>query len=310
MTALTKSLTCLAAMLAVCDADADELPAPKVCQLGQVVSLNVTTGAEGMIFVNGDVDGHKGDFLIDTGGMGLVLNFTTSTHLSNGPQRAFMSGQLVGGTTLDYGVFAKRLVIGGISSVNPWFLVAPDRILPSDAIGNIQPHALWPYDVEIDFWKGKLNLFLKNQCPGHVVYWTKEPYAAVPMVLDDAGHITVRAVLDGKSVDALVDTGSQSSFISLRAASHILDVDEDTKGMTSADPVFINNAVHAKRYHYPFKSLTFEGIAIANPKIEIADTGNDSRRDPLILGIGVLRQLHLFVAYDESRLYLTLAEAK
>jgi predicted aspartyl protease len=288
---------------------AEDQPQPKACQMGRVAALDLKTGGEGMAFLNGTVDGHKGTFLIDTGGMGLVLSMSTGFQLGSQPQRAFIGGEFVGGTKLDYTISAKRLQIGDITSVGPWFLLAPDHMLPSDAIGNIQPHALWPsYDVEIDFAQGKLSLFLANQCPGHVVYWTHKPYAAVPMVVDVNGHITVQALLDGKPIDAMIDTGSQSAMISLKAASHILDIDENTNGVSSLGSVVINNEVRAQRYRFPFKSLTFEGIAINNPRIEIADTGSDSRKDPLLLGIGVLRQLHLFIAYDENKLYLTGAE--
>jgi predicted aspartyl protease len=277
--------------------------------MGRAAALDLKTGGEGMIFLGGIVDGHKGNFLIDTGGMGLVLDMSTGFRLGPSPQRAFMGGEFVGGTKLDYGIGAKRLQIGNITSVDPWFLMAPDHMFASDAIGNIQPHALWPfYDVEIDFAQGKLNLFLTNQCPGHVVYWTHKPFATVPMIVDGDGHITVQAMLDGKPVKTMIDTGSQNSMISLRAASHILDIDENTSSVASLGSVVINNEVKAQRYRFPFKSLTFEGIAISNPKIEIADTGSDSRKDPLLLGIGVLRQLHLFIAYDENKLYLTGAE--
>jgi predicted aspartyl protease len=295
------------------DAPAPALPekqAPQICQLGQAASLDVKTGAEGMIFVGATVDGHKGDFLIDTGGMGLVLNATTATRLDNTPQRAFLGGEFFGGSKLEYGVLAKRMQIGSMSTTQPWFLIAPDRFFASDAMGNIQPHSLWPrYDVEIDFMKGKLNLFLPNQCPGNVIYWTHEAYAAVPMTLDVSGHIVVGAVLDGKPIDAVIDTGAQRSLLSLRAASHNLDIDEDSKGIEARGSVVINEDVEAKRYRYPFKTLTFEGITIDNPQIEIANTGNDSRHDPLVLGIALLRQLHLFIAYDEKKLYLTPAEA-
>jgi predicted aspartyl protease len=299
----------LAFLLLSTPASSQDQPQPKICQMGRAAAFDAKTGGEGMIFLDGTVDGHRGNFLIDTGGMGLVLGMSTGFRLESKPQRAFIGGEFVGGTKLDYGIGAKRLQIGNITSTSPWFLLAPDHMLPSDATGNIQPHALWPsYDVEIDFAQGKLNLFLTNQCPGHVVYWTHKPYAAVPMVVDGNGHITVQAMLDGKPVDAMIDTGSQSSMISLRAASHILDIDKNTEGVSSLGSVVINNEVKAQRYRFPFKSLTFDGIAIGNPKIEIADTGSDSRKDPLLLGIGVLRQLHLFIAYDENKLYLTGAE--
>ncbi len=287
----------------------DKQAAP-VCRLGQAAALDVKTGAEGMVFLGATVDGHAGDFLVDTGGMGLVLNATTGVHLDNAPQRALVGGKFVGGSEMEYGVLAKRMQIGGMTAIQPWFLIAPDRFFASDAMGNIQPHALWPsYDVEIDFMKGKLNLFLPNQCPGNVVYWTHQPYAAVPMKLDALGHVVVEAMLDGKPIDALIDTGSQRSLLSLRAASHSLDLDEDSKGMEARGSVVINEDVEAKRYRYAFKTLTFEGITIDNPQIEIDNTGSDSRHDPLVLGIAVLRQLHLFIAYDEKKLYLTPAES-
>ena len=308
-----RELSSIAAISVLCitPAIAQEPPAspPKVCQLGRVASIDLKTGAEGMVFLDGTVDGQRGDFLVDTGGAGLLLSYEAAYRLGATPMRSFMSGAFIGGTTLDYGVAAKRLQIGNMTTTAPWFLLAPSHMFPSDAMGNVQPHALWPpYDIEIDFRAGKLNLFQTNQCRGHVVYWTHKPYAAVPMTINPDGHIAVQTILDGKPVSALLDTGSQNSLISLRAASHILDIDETTKDVTSLGAVMINGEVKAQRYRFPFKTLTFEGISISNPKIDIADTGNDSRKDPLLLGIGVLRQLHLFIAYDESMLYLTGAE--
>jgi predicted aspartyl protease len=285
-------------------------PSPQICQLGQTASLDLITGGEGMPFLEGTVEGRSGKFLVDTGGLGLVLAFSTATQMKNGPQRGLLGVRMVGGVSLDYGVSAQDFIIGPFKNPTAWFVVAPDGAFPSYAIGNIQPHSMWgSYDIEIDFWKSKLNLFLQNQCPGHVVYWTHQPYAAVPIQLDYAGHLIVQANLDGKLVDAVIDTGAQKSFLSLKTASHMLDIDESSPGMVSLGQIDINGMVQAKRYRYPFKSLTFEGISIANPDIEIDDTGNDSKKAPLILGIGILRQLHLFIAYDENRLYLTSAEA-
>lgn len=263
-----------------------------------------------MVFLSGSVEGRSGKFLVDTGGIGMILGFSTATQLKSGPQRSFGGISMVGGVNLTYGVAARDFNVGTFKISGAYFIVAPDRTLPSYAIGNIQPHSLWTTsDIEIDFWKSKLNVFLPNQCPGHVVYWTHDPYAAVSMKPNLEGHLVVQANLDGKLIDALIDTGAQKSFLSLRAASHFLDIDESTPGMIGRGTMDINEMVRAKRYHYPFKSLTFEGISIANPDIEIDDTGSDSKNEPLVLGIGVLRQLHLFIAYDENKLYLTSAEA-
>ena len=67
-------------------------------------------------------------------------------------------------------------------------------------------------------------------------------------------------------------------------------------------------------YDFPFGMLNFEGIAIRNPKIHLIPGQNfdpHGRDDTsVILGMSVLRQLHLYVAYDEQKLYLTAAEAQ
>lgn len=311
---MKRSLSIAAVLLclgSVADAQNVAPPSPSpVCQLGEAGSLDLSTGAEGMVFLTGAVEGRAGKFVVDTGGMGMLLNFSTATHLKGGPQQGLMGVRLIGGIDLRYGIWAHDFDIGSFKYPTAWFLIGPDQFFSSNAIGNIQPHSLWNnYDTEIDFWKGKLNLFLFNQCPGHVVYWTHGAYAAVPMTVDTAGHITVQANLDGKLINALIDTGSQKSLMSLKTASQVLGIDESTAGMINRGQVDINGMVQAKRYHYPFKSLTFEGVSIADPDIEISDTGKDSKDAEIILGIGVLRQLHLFIAYDEKRLYLTAAEA-
>ncbi|MBV8977954.1 MAG: aspartyl protease family protein [Alphaproteobacteria bacterium] len=291
-------------------APAPQSPPEKICQLSQAGSLDLKTSGTGMVFLDADLDGHKGRFLVDTGGLGLVLSSSVAQHLQGDLHRTAFGVRMVGGVDLDVEIAAKRLQIANFAITAPRFIIVRYDTVPLEEMGIIQPHALWPsYDIELDFVKGKLNLFLPDQCPGHVVYWTHDAYASVPMQADLFGHLTVQAQLDGNTIDTLLDTGAQTSTASLRSVSHNLDIDERTQGMKAAGSINFNGNVEAKRYRYPFKTLSFEGLTIYNPNIEIADTGNDSRHDPLVLGIGVLRQLHLFIAYDEDRVYLTPAEA-
>lgn len=292
-------------------AEDNTAPSAKICQMTQVASLDAKTGPGGMLYLEGDVDGHRGDFMLDTGGLGLIVNYSTARHLGNGPRLGRGGGvEMIGGVELNLVVPAQMVQFGNVASPKPWFAVAPDNLVGiSGEIGFFQPHALWPdFDVEIDFAKSKVNLFLTNQCPGHVVYWTHQPYAEVPMSVDTFGHITVQAVLDGKPIEARLDTGSQISIATLASLTHALGIDSGTPDLVANGTDVLNGVVKAKKYRYPFKTLTFEGISINNPDIEIVDTGHDSRSDHLLVGIGVLRQLHLFIAYDENKLYLTGAE--
>jgi Aspartyl protease len=132
----------------------------------------------------------------------------------------------------------------------------------------------------------------------------------VPMKLDENRHITIPVTLDGKQLIAVADTGAARSFMSLDVAKAIFGLDEKNPALKSLGAVSINNVASEQLYHYPFQSLTFEGIAVRNPDIAITKGSDDDKDDPqLVIGIGVLRQLHLYIAYKEQVLYLTPAEA-
>jgi predicted aspartyl protease len=310
---MTRVLAALVLAVALCGAaQADTAPpAPQApCELPMLASLDFRTTPEGMIALPGSIDGHKGGILVDTGGIHAVVGLAVAGRLASPIKPMSMGESFIGGTRLDYGVRVDNFVLGPLSFEKIWFLVAPDRMMDGDLIGEIQPHALSGINFEIDFVKGKFNMFAKGTCPGQVVYWTKEPYARVPMEMDGLGHIIVNAMLDGKPIKAFIDTGSQNSSMSLKATSHAFGIDEKTPAIKTLGSTTINGMVSASAYRYPFASLTFDGIAVKSPNIVIMDAGRSDTRDAeLIVGIGVLRQLHLFIAYDEKMLYLTAAGA-
>jgi predicted aspartyl protease len=279
------------------------------CSLPQYASIDFATLADGMISLPGAVDGHRGGFLLDTGGFSGVLSWGTAKQLSHPIQNSYVEGVFAGGTALDSAVVANRFELGPLSFANVRFLVAPDRMIDPELVGNIQPHSMSNVNFEIDFLKGKFNVFGPSACLGHDAYWTHDAYAKVPMDVSHEGHISVEARLDGKPVNVIIDTGAQNSIMSLKAARRLFDIDEKNPGFKPLGSTNVNNMVTASTYRWPFASLTFEGIEIKNPDILIMDTGADSRAAELVVGIGVLRQLHLYIAYDERMLYLSAAEA-
>jgi len=291
-------------------ARADDAALPKTCNLPLLASLDLETTTAGMVVVPGTIDGHKGGLLVDTGGLAGVLGWATAKQLTHSPYISAYSGVLAGGAELSSGVTVERFELGPLTFEKVGFLIAPDRMMSGDEIGVLQPHAITNLNYEIDFVKGKLNLFRQGACPGYDVYWTKAAYAKIPMDVDSRGHMSVNAVLDGKPVTVLIDTGAQSSTMSLKTAKKIFGVDESNPATKSLGQFSVNNLVDATVYRYPFSSLTFQDISINHPSIAIMDTGrSDSDDAEMVIGIGVLRQFHIFIAYDEKLLYLTPAEA-
>jgi len=301
------------AIVAVCvtaHGHADELTPSQICNLSLLASLDVETTPEGMILVPATIDGHKGSFLVDTGGLAGVLGRATAKQLTNSPYTSSFAGVLTGGATLSAGITVDRFELGPLVFEKVGFLVAPDRMLGGDQMGVLQPRAITGLNYEIDFAKGKLNLFRQGVCPGHEVFWTKAAYAKIPMRADPRGHIRVEAVLDGKPLSVLIDTGAQSSSMSLKTAKRVFNIDERTPDTKLVGHVSVNNLVSGTAYRYPFSSLTFGGIAIDRPDIVIMDTGKSDADDAeMVVGIGELRRFHIFIAYDENAVYFAPAEA-
>jgi predicted aspartyl protease len=306
-----RALAALLAVLCICvDAKADDAPKPQACAMTPLASLDAGTDAAGMILVPATVDGHTGGLLVDTGGLAGVIGWGTAKQLKHSPYIPDFGGVLTGGATIDAGVTVERFSLGPLTFENVGFLVAPDRMLRGNEMGILQPHAITSLNYEIDFVKGKLNLFRQGVCPDRDVYWTQGPYAKVPMEVDYRGHIHVNVLLEGKPMRALIDTGYQFSTMSLKTARKVFGLDERNPALKSLGPYNINNLVDAAAWRYPFASLTFEGIAIDHPNIVVMDSGADTDEAEMIVGIGVLRQFHIFIAYDEKALYLTPAEAR
>jgi hypothetical protein len=176
-------------------------------------------------------------------------------------------------------------------------------------------------DFDFDFAANKINLFSQDHCIGNVVYWWAPAVAAIPMVLNDAGHITLRVELDGRRLNAMLDTGASATFLNLDLARRTFRVDLDAPDVERAGEV--TGGYSANVYRRRFKTLAFGNVTLANPMITMFPdmmtgmtsnaprTGSLIRDDrglpDIILGMDTLSQLHVYVASGERRLYVTAA---
>jgi hypothetical protein len=58
--------------------------------------------------------------------------------------------------------------------------------------------------------------------------------------------------------------------------------------------------------------MTFGGVSVVNPDIMLVPDSVSrmhASSDHIVLGMGILRQLHLYIAYHEKELYVTPASA-
>ncbi len=210
-------------------------------------------------------------------------------------------------------------VVLGAQHGSSQFMVSANPGVPFDGV--IAIDRLARQDVDLDFGARRINYFSPDHCESKVVYWPHQVLSVIPVKLEQ-GHIDVRVELDGHPLRALIDTGSTPTNLRLDRAKEKLDFSPDAPpppGTPKGDP---------ERQVYPrrFSTLSFDGVTVNNPMIVIQplDFGGgkgdttilasraqhkddiDNRLSPdMIIGMDILRHLHIYLAANEEKLYVT-----
>ena len=125
--------------------------------------------------------------------------------------------------------------------------------------------------------------------------------------------------LDGRRVDAVLDTGVANTNLDLDAAQRDFKVDVNAPDVEKTGE--LKGGFTANVYRRRFKTLTVEGVTVANPMVELLPnlvvnwprverTGSLVRKDeaPLVgWHASTLSKLHVYIAYYERKLYISAA---
>jgi hypothetical protein len=204
--------------------------------------------------------------------------------------------------------------------------------LPID--GALAPDLMTRNDVELDFAAGKFNIFSQDHCEGHVVYWPNNGVDVVPFQMSRDGkigrpdsHIRVPVTVDGRPFMATINTGEARSTMTANEAKYQFNVTADTPGSVPRGTVGGNP--DDKVFSHVFGNLSFGGVNVANPEMAIVPNlvgnrltnvlgpggergtryDNPNLVSQVTIGMDVLRKLHLYIAFDERKLYITAAAA-
>jgi predicted aspartyl protease len=271
------------------------------CNLFRLAQVPMEVGESGLPTVPMTINGHSVKMLVDTGGVqtDIVMHKAVEFNLDLRRDR-FRRMVQYGGAVIDQFVTVDEVALDQLTTKGMPFAVSPDDALLPEFDGTLAPNVLTQYDVDFDFGNGQFSLFSPKHCEGKVVYWTAEGYSEVPFAADLSGHILVPVLLDGKVIMAGLDTGAQKSTLSLETAMATFGF---KKPGDEEDGI----------YTYPFQTLTMRGVTVRNPNVllvpdslsKIVKHGGPQ----MILGMTALRQLHLYIAYKERKLYITAASA-
>ena len=309
---MNKSLFLACAVLATCvgtSARAEECAAPRLENTVQMEPIVGSGGGDqGEVAVPIILNGTEKKFLLDTGG-GSMNYIKSAVALKLGMFRTdnFVALDLAGNKSYRVGG-ARYLKFGAISTQDVTvFQEVPD--LAFDGI--LSAGTMNGDDLDMDFGAMRLNFFSADHCPGGVVYWPHQALAVVPVTLAQ-GHFELATTLDGHPLTAVIDTGSPWSILSSEWAQKNLGFSPEAPATQM--PGVPRDEPDKQIYFRKYSELSFPGIAITKPLVIIRpvqfgdgdDSGTTKRRAPdLIIGMEVLRHLHLYYATSEQKFYIT-----
>jgi len=298
-------LVFLFAALALAPARADE-----DCPLTRMVSLDMLPSSADAVVVENFIGDHPIHMIVDTGAYLTSLTETKATELGLEIQTSsttYLTG--FGGLRLDRFVTISDYRIGHLRAGRMDYTLLPPGFLPPGIGGLLGADFLGNYDVDFDFARGKFNLFSPHHCYGKVGYWTAEPPHAISLSESSNGvHIYAYVQLDGKEARVMIDTGATHTVMSLETAQSRYDIADDDPRLVSVPGP--NGTSGAKRF--PFRQMSFGDVRVDNPDIILVPDSvahHSSSDTAMILGLSVLKHLHLYIAYGEHKLYVTDASA-
>jgi len=297
------ALVALTLGLLVCPAAAEEK-----CQLVRIAALDMGTDLA-HVTVPAAIGDQPLTMIVDTGGVFTSLSESKAATLGLHPQMIDPGStwlSIYGGIRISHYASVSDFTLGRMKARKLDYPLLPFGFFPPGVDGLLAQDFLANFDLDFDFANAKLNLFSKDHCKGRVIYWTHDPVATIPFTTDEVRNIYVHVQLDGHDVKAQLDTGSPRSAMSLETAEYRYNLDDASPLLTHVPGP--NGTKNAR--HYPFKQLLFDGVTVANPDITLVPD-REAKMGPygpdLIIGMSILRQLHLYVAYGEKNLYVTAA---
>lgn len=293
------------AVLATLPASAEE-----DCRLQLAASLPMTY-YEGVVTVDAAIGDHPLKLIVDTGAPLTMLREKVAAQMGLKYEilKRWQYASVFGGVHVYRSATVKDFTLGKLRGSGLTVMLMPEderqTWVPDGVLG---ANVLSVYDVDFDFAHGKLNLFLPHRCPGKAVYWTQNDDLVAKLPMDFHGdHIRVPVQIEGKKIDAILDTGSTDTILDQETYMSSFGLTPQSPGIqehhSAVDPT--------PRYAYTFKTLMLEGVTVNNAKVGFISQEYSKNPDyKMLLGMDILRQLHLFIAYKEKVLFVTSASVQ
>ncbi|MBV8682299.1 MAG: aspartyl protease family protein [Caulobacteraceae bacterium] len=295
----------------------DKPAATTTCNLEQIGELQIHTVA-GQLVVDGSINGQTVQMVVDTGSPGTLLSRPAAVALGL-PIRKFEGVQFYGVGGKDSGESAriKEFKVGALTASDFDMAVTGEGDM-GGAQGLLGAHFLLQADIEFDVPDGKLRFFMPNTCQtNQVVYWRK-PYAVAPMLGAKDDTIKVKVLVNGRPIEAQMDTGSSISVLTRKGADDLgvragAGDEAGVVRMQGIGPRTVPVSSHV------FSSFAFGDETIHNARIPVGDLFVDStvsvlgsnigqsavEQPQMLLGADFFRSHRIYVSRGQRKVYVS-----
>jgi predicted aspartyl protease len=280
---------------------ADEAAGCVAVRLGETTVATLRNAPIVTLFANGAAV----TLLLDTGAQTTILTPAVAQRIGAQRPRIEFQRQMRGiaGSLQTSEVELRSFTLGGAAI--PWRKV---RVAPIDVAsvfsgpldGVLGADTLSSFDVDLDLPGHRIILYGKQTCPGAVPAWT-EPHVRITAGRSLSDHLFFPVLLDGRRIDAFVDTGSQSTVLSTRAAL-ALGVTEIVLAHDSVVMVHGAAAERLSAHVHRFSQLAIGTEVIRNPEIIVTDVRLSDA--DLVLGIDFLKSRRIWFSYGSQQIFL------
>jgi predicted aspartyl protease len=278
------------------------------CMYVEVADMPLKYAGQDLVpAVDGIIDGAPAVMLVDTGAFdtSLTMNAVVKRDLIMHMTGRYVEG--IGGSSRLYGARIGEFAIGPVKSLRKrldLYVIGETSFTPAfDAL--VGAPFLLQADMEFDLRAKHMKFFRPQNCNSDSAlnYW-KEDAVAVPFEFTRSSspnpHFTV--VVNGKELDALIDTGAHSSFLTKRGAER-LGIDVKSAAVKRQGYSGGIGSERAANWSTLVQTVQIGGETIKDAELRIVDVQGLVDAD-LFLGQDFLRAHRVLFAMSQRKVYI------
>ena len=259
--------------------------------------------------VTANINGTDAQFIVDTGSFFDFMTRAAAAEfglpLREAPPDYIVVG--VGGREIPRVVTVKTFKVAGVSVHDAMFLVGNNDFRGS-TVGLLGQNFFRLEDIDYDFANGALRFSRAEHCRGdEVAYWAgTQPVSAVDLnwTSPQRPHLIGRVAINGHAMEALFDTGSPRTILSLDAAKRA-GVTPKSPGVTAAGFTSGMGSDAIRVWIAPIDKLAIGSETIEHTHVLMGGNGLEDIGADMLIGADFFLAHHVYVAYRQEKLYFT-----